>query len=435
MTQRGKVIMGLLAIGLGLQLVGCASGVQGDRRHQMERVARDWTTTIRASQVVPVYPLTQDFHPGDVFLVQQSVRAQEAAFDEKGFLPIDMQIARVIPSGYESFYVGYNNLGPDSPVGLPSGWPLRGNMPRAGFPAYGFTVSRQAGLSLAVPVQAVPVGLSLMGASEASGTISISDAFTYGTDVASLLNQVRSSESIRGFLEQLHIPEGETYYLRVVNRVFATRKMVVTLTTGSGAAGGLDVGVPKPVGADGEQRSSIGQVRAINESLSEALPGGSVRAVSAQNRSITFDETFSEPVVFGYHGFDMAILPDGTLGSVVPTFSVLESGALPPTTGVSPDDVAYLAVLGLLESIESQSAELVRGVFDEAAGMDEFLDEAYQGLRERGRKGSSAWKQAVMLYKNDADSPEEGRARLRRAQRWLNAAAKSARVDLSGGGS
>jgi len=52
--------------------VSCASW---ERQHQLERVAKDWCLTIRASQVIPVYPLTEDLQPGDVFLVQTAAAA------------------------------------------------------------------------------------------------------------------------------------------------------------------------------------------------------------------------------------------------------------------------------------------------------------------------------------------------------------------------
>jgi hypothetical protein len=38
--------------------------------------------------------------------------------------------------------------------------------PRVAFPSYSFTVQNGAGLSLAVPVQGVPVGLSLLASYE-----------------------------------------------------------------------------------------------------------------------------------------------------------------------------------------------------------------------------------------------------------------------------
>ena len=38
------------------------------RNEQLESVAKDWALVIRASQVIPVYPLSEDLQPGDVQL-------------------------------------------------------------------------------------------------------------------------------------------------------------------------------------------------------------------------------------------------------------------------------------------------------------------------------------------------------------------------------
>lgn len=71
--------MRLLALGMGVMLfalAGCGEMAMRQKERQMELVARDWSMTIRASQVVPVYPLNEDIVPGDVFLVNQTVAAQ-----------------------------------------------------------------------------------------------------------------------------------------------------------------------------------------------------------------------------------------------------------------------------------------------------------------------------------------------------------------------
>src|SRR4051812_41615507 len=53
-------------------LTGCATQkMSGD---QLARIAKDWSLSIRASQVIPVYPLTEDLQPGDVFLVQTPIK-------------------------------------------------------------------------------------------------------------------------------------------------------------------------------------------------------------------------------------------------------------------------------------------------------------------------------------------------------------------------
>jgi len=56
---------------------GCAN-----KERQLEQVAKDWCLTIRASQVIPVYPMTEDLQPGDVFLVQRTVDEQVGDLEE-----------------------------------------------------------------------------------------------------------------------------------------------------------------------------------------------------------------------------------------------------------------------------------------------------------------------------------------------------------------
>jgi len=56
-----------------LAAAGCATH---DARKHLEGVAKGWCETIRASQIIPVYPLTQDLTVGDVFLVQTLIFKQ-----------------------------------------------------------------------------------------------------------------------------------------------------------------------------------------------------------------------------------------------------------------------------------------------------------------------------------------------------------------------
>ncbi len=61
-----------------LTVAGCATTNSSSK--QLERIAKDWCLSIRASQVIPVYPLTEDIQPGDVFLVQTPVDKQVEEF-------------------------------------------------------------------------------------------------------------------------------------------------------------------------------------------------------------------------------------------------------------------------------------------------------------------------------------------------------------------
>lgn len=96
LTIRQCAIVTVLA-----SLSGCACN---NVQRELERVAKDWSMVIRASQVIPVYPLTEDLQPGDVFLVQQTVDKQHTEYKKRGFLPLDNMIWRINPANYEQFY-------------------------------------------------------------------------------------------------------------------------------------------------------------------------------------------------------------------------------------------------------------------------------------------------------------------------------------------
>ncbi len=60
------------------------------------------------------------------------------------------------------------------------------------------------------------------------------------------------------------------------------------------------------------------------------LPGGTLRVTSATHRSISMNETFTRPLVIGYHALEFAILEDGTLSRhPVSTFARLDQGVEP----------------------------------------------------------------------------------------------------------
>src|SRR5215471_7603274 len=201
-----------------LSASGCARAVS-DR--ELQRVARDWSMVIRASQVLPVYPLTEDLQPGDIFLVQVTVDDQAKIYRERGFLALDNLIFRLDPRGYEEFYrksfeagdaqhpLPRHWLGP----GKPASWTLA---PNASFPTYSFSARRGGGFNVALPVQGVPVGLSLLGGDATQGSITIAEARTYGVDTLSLHADVRLwAERNQSFLRPYGGSPDRTNFIRV----------------------------------------------------------------------------------------------------------------------------------------------------------------------------------------------------------------------------
>ena len=331
---------------------GCASS-----ETQVQKAAKDWCMTIRGSQVIPVYPLTEDIQPGDIFLVQVPIDQQQSLYKLNGFLALDNHLDRINPTGYDRFY-DHSFFVKGAPYELPRNWirPTGTNQswqlaPHAAFPSYSFTVRNGAGLNLAVPVQGVPVGLSLLASDAASGTIEIKDAYTMGVDTISLYQQLEAWAKANADFLGCFGPGGkQTNYVRVVTRIYATGKMSVSLKDASSRSGGLDVGVPKPVNllspalptgstntAEAALQNYTNGMNTLSQIVQAAgaakdaagniLPGGSLRLTAASARSVSMDESFTPPIVFGYLGFDCAIGENGELGAPIPTYAVL--GRLP----------------------------------------------------------------------------------------------------------
>ncbi len=357
-----RVVVACLAVAM-LASIGCASK---QKRDQLESVARDWCMTIRASQVIPVYPLTQDLQPGDVFLVQLPIAKQQQQYQQRGFLPLDNHLARLDVTAYADFYDASFLARPqETRTRLPADWmrpPSRSTAPwsmapGAAFPTYAFSVNSGAGLSLAIPISGVPVGLSLLGADSAYGTVTIDDARTLGVDIMSLHEQlqqwVEQSPDRRDFLAAYGTPVSQPprNFLRIVTRIYLTGKLQVSLHDASTRAAGADVGLARPIAgmlaqapgtadtADVAGKNYEDVIKRLNDLLKDSqpapgdslVPGGSVRIAAASARSIAMSETFDPPLVIGYLGFDVPIHENGTLGNPIPTHALINGSITPPT--------------------------------------------------------------------------------------------------------
>ncbi|MBM4112760.1 MAG: hypothetical protein FJ253_05205 [Phycisphaerae bacterium] len=400
------------AVALGaaalLGIGGCAEIAMRQKERQMELVARDWCMVIRASQVIPLYPLSQDMQPGDVFLVNRTVADQSKRYRERGFLPTDLRVCRLFPTTYGDFYRGRAGepRDDDPALVLPRAWrdpddPLKPweRFPAAGFPSYTFQVSNSGGLSIAVPVQSVPIAFSILGAASATGSLTITQCYTYGIDAAAmtaLLEQAKREH----LLDCVVPPEGEgPWFLRVVTQVFGAKSFDVVLTANSTLGTGADAGAAQPVGdARGSLENGI-TVTEINEQLSKVgsgrdptgmpLPGVSARATFASGRSVGMSETFVEPVIFGYQGFDVAIDSHGRIGPLIPTFQVVDGEAIPESpTAFTDEDERYSELLDELRGFEAPKA---LSILSRAAGNDPVLLAAFERERARGSDAVGAW--------------------------------------------
>jgi hypothetical protein len=344
-------------------LTGCATQkMSGD---QLARVAKDWSLSIRASQVIPVYPLTEDLQPGDVFLVQTPIEEQVKVYLDKGFLPLENLVTRLSPLGYARFYRGWPHIA-DGDTAPPRAWQFPGvdalssdfsGAPMAAFPTYNFSVSRSGGLNVAIPVQSVPVGLNLLDSASANGTITLKDAFTYALPARTMFDAIHQwCRDNADYLSQYEPTDGSAdgrrtgsrFYLRVINRVYLVKTVDVSLFSNHGFGAGASAGVPQPVQLlnIANATEAAKQFAAVNEILSNATSpaakpavpddavaagapsplavGGTVKLAMATSRSVSLVETFRRPLAIGYLGSDFAIGSGGKCAAAVPTLSVLE---------------------------------------------------------------------------------------------------------------
>jgi len=339
----------------------------------LENVAKDWCETIRASQIIPVYPLTEDLQPGDVFLVQMSTANQASLYRKRGFLPLDDHRTRLKlgTESYEKLYFDAywsNDFGKDLPHDRPSRAtpPTFGAAaaPRAAFPSYTFEVSTSTGLALALPLQGVATGFGFLNATRATGSVTISDARTYGVD---------SRDAHQGMVDWASGPEirsqlsaavknngGEPLYLRVITRVYLTGAVNVTLsrsvTTGADLAAGKapDVDLVTPTGEVNANYEKV--LGALNKNKATPVAdvadaGGRVKFVGASASSVSMVESFDRLLVVGYVGLDVPVFTGGVLGYPVPTFQRLEGLAdapMQPALDLTPVELGIKARIRLV---------------------------------------------------------------------------------------
>jgi len=404
-----------LIASLALTLCGCTSYL---KRKQLEAVARDWCQVVRASQVLPVYPLTEDLQVGDIFLVTRPVGQEASLYSGKGFLPLDQQLGRLHDLDFQSFYE--KSFGIGDHTNTPHHWQFPGgkprsrdtaaapadapvrhrtatawtNAPRAAFPSYSFKVKSGSGLKLALPVQGVPIGLNFLQAGSASGSITIADAYVYGVAHDQLAEKVRlwaGDPDRQEMFFAMRREAGRPLYVRVVNRVYLTGSVVVSLQSAQSRGGELSAGKSQEVrlleeGDEDAAKSHAAILELLNKKVEESLPGGTVKFAQASSRAVTMNEIFDRPVAIGYLAFDFPILEDGTLGAPVSTLERLKSRSSPEVRlgELSPQQVDYNI---LVSAVASKKDDTEAKIYDDAAlaAGDEF-----KKLYEQAKAGAAA---------------------------------------------
>lgn len=75
-------IMPMTLISLAAALTSCGLIAP---KNSLERVAKDWSMTVRASQVMPIYPLEEDIRPGDIYISNNSINTEMETWEKRDF--------------------------------------------------------------------------------------------------------------------------------------------------------------------------------------------------------------------------------------------------------------------------------------------------------------------------------------------------------------
>ncbi|MFK7962061.1 MAG: hypothetical protein AB8G96_16225 [Phycisphaerales bacterium] len=447
---------------------GCAERL---RQEGLESVAGDWLSTIRASQVMPVYPPTEDLEPGDVFLVTVPIQEQHELFERDDYVPLDMLGPRLdVPvPGYDAFYdsrywAGSFGQPPHDRPGQPGTTSVMA--PKVFFPDYSVDVATGGRMDVGIPLRGVPVGLELLGASSATATVSLRDTFTYalpGDRLLQSLNAWAADPRVRDMLGEMAAAHSDTIYLRCVNRVFLAQNISVLIATtqddGQALRAGAAAGAAtlETVQSGDEATAYRSSLNAVNAALADGVPapaaasGGSgvaglVAPPSASlvlrqrtRRTVELQEDLGQPLVIGYLGFDVPVLSSGDLGPPIATRELVRNPSQPSTRlkagqrtveekllrvalldfDAVVDDGDELAVAAITSFVATGLgvAEINEAVWDPTTG---------SSIKSAGRE----FKFAIRRW----TSGDPDMVRHRRATRLLEAAWRDATSDEDGGG-
>ena len=342
----------------------------------LERVAKDWSMTVRASQIMPIYPLEEDLRPGDIYLVTNSIGSEIDSWNHRGFLPMVNRYAR-IPIPVSEYTTFFENASGTTPA------PSLDRHPKVAFPSYTFSVDRRGALALAIPLSSVPVALSMSGARSATSSVVLSGATTLGLPDMVMDELVgKWAADNREALKQKAKDTKNPLLLRAITRVFSVSKASISLAfeqaDGIGVQAGAPPATPELLGASQEdfdkriellnkeielqkslseagsveiptesssepyanpqiaaleaelaevqQLKTLSQIQALRRNVERGamldqfggfvLPGGTARITGRTARGISMEETFDKPLVVGYWATEFLVYRDGSLISL-----------------------------------------------------------------------------------------------------------------------
>jgi hypothetical protein len=387
-------------VALAIVVIVCSGCASYRARKHLEGVAKGWCETIRASQVIPVYPLTEDLMPGDVFLVQTTIESQASLYRKRGFLSLDDHRTRLkgIPFDqlyFDSYWKDSFGLTPHPRISRPNPSPIPPTgsppaltdapAPRAAFPTYTFAAKSGFGLSLAIPVHGVPVGLNFLRTDRVNGSVTIADARTYAADELDLYHRLKKwadqDDVLQVLSETVEKAGNRPIFLRTISRVYLTGGVIVSLNRAESTGASVKAGTSPPpvnmVDVKGDVNANYEKV--LEQLNKQANPvtalkdvGGAVNFIGVSESTVALAESFDRLLVIGYLGFDVPVYHGGDIGAPIPTFDRLNRTipdpprvrAGPLTTEQARFRVSQDALEALVKAKPSQALIVINDMLD-----------------------------------------------------------------------
>jgi hypothetical protein len=231
-------------------------------------------------------------------------------------------------------------------------------------------------MSLAIPLKGVPLGLSAMQSNNADGSVTITDAYTYGADPFLLYQKViawATQPDVSAMLDDAARQAGHPVYLRVVSRVYLAGSVAVAMTNnesgGAGVKAGADVNAAMFNPEEGKSFSEnyAALISALDTQANKSLPttaagdatklnpGGAVKFTWASQRSVSLNERFDTPLCVGYLGLDVPVFKGQTVGTPafgypVASWAVLRNADVPGKVPAEQVILSLAAVQALTDS-------------------------------------------------------------------------------------
>ena len=341
------------ALAVGALVLAAVVGVRDiEQAENPERVARDWRRAMTALGISPVFPLSEDFHVGDIIAIDELKPNEKKSSEGNGpdsllFRAIGIahvsETAAALQKRYKDIpqfpptpakYDGTSPVEVDGDIFSAPG-SLK-SLPIVGFP--GITIAtasvQTAGLGILSGIRALVSGATR--ASSESVQIKIPEAETYGIgaeDAHRLFSQFCNENfscTQAGAREALSLPadQDDKIDLIFITRVYLTRSIDYVYGSDTAVAAAVRAALDRsgtgrspaaaaapepsqpPIGSQTPQQALESARTQVTQELGGLGQGGQLTGASVTSAGVVLKTQFVRPIVIGYAGITISPFPN-----------------------------------------------------------------------------------------------------------------------------